>query len=303
MKTLSLVIPHLNECLLQHTIRSAQNNAAYPDELEITPLEDLKQEGVDVLRDRGLLASQTDLVCISDAHCTFAPKWDKAVRDTHTDPTAFACVQCVRLSADCMVMFPGYKRHYGAHVTENGANHWGITAVWNVYPTTPTSPVIEVPCPLGGFYVLSRQHYVETLSRPWQHLKNYGKSEELISLLNFKLGFPNLCYTQIAVGHCFRSYPPYTQVCHKLRHNKILLALTAADTEAEEHRLLTAMNMQHTNLAREMKTVGPCLEELKATIAKGQRRTYAEWCKWNADVAANGTTNGPMGTDRTDGRR
>lgn len=251
---ISLIINGKNENHLQDTVRSALCMASHAEDIEVIVVTD--GQGVDIDRHTGLLKASHDLCCVADAHLIFTPGWDSKIRDQFM-PCNLYCTQCERITDADYALSSKHERHYGAAFAEHvTCGIPGISAIW--CKDKPSLDSRLVPCILGGFYAFSRRHYFDALLAPWSVMRSYGKSEEMLSIINWKLGGNSVCVRDLCIGHMFRTgqTPPYSQHWHDMACNSLMLAYVAADTPEEQHRLFS--------------NIGPGAVDMPAALGPGR---------------------------------
>ena len=281
---ISLIVNGLNEDHQADTIQSALCTAAHPADIEVISITD--GHGVDIDRHTGLLKASHDLCCVADAHLIFTPGWDAKIRDAF-NPCNLYCAQCERMTPEDYALNPKHERHFGAVIIPH-VQHGipGVSAIWAKGP--PQTPDNCVPCILGGFYAFSRAHYFEALLAPWQYMRSYGKSEEMLSVINYKIGGNSVCLYGLCIGHMFRTggTPPYTQSWCDMWRNSVMLADIAYDTKAERDILWSGIGVTEANHTDRIGHLAAAVNSIRDHINryKSQGRTWDGLLAWGESV-------------------
>ena len=194
-----------------------------------------QQQGIHNCRDTGLEHASHDCVIILDAHMQFKDGWiDKMTERFYPGTSRISCASCVGIcpttyefSQECQHCVEaadklealGAKRPrprptlYGANVKLMDESSKENRTEYRVFPSSwrNTGPG-EVQSVLGACYMLSRQHYMDVLRRPWSQMKQWGTSEQSLSIINWLWGGDCEC-VDVEVGHLFRTAVqlPYTE--------------------------------------------------------------------------------------------
>jgi hypothetical protein len=191
--------------------------------------------GVDQMRHEVLQTTNYDWVLLLDAHMVPEVGYDilidKAL-ESAKDSDLF-CFQCERIEESKFYLDPKNEREYGAHFGYRSDHKWlGLSPIWN-----KKVQISDIPCLLGGAYLVNSRHYNSNLKGCWKHLHQYAKSEELISAINLRLGNSNRCLMDICIGHCFNHTPAYTQDIRKMIGNVYLTHAVIVDSQEEYNEL------------------------------------------------------------------
>lgn len=287
---ISLIIPSKNERRLNETIESALNEASDRNNIEIISI--TQGTGVDTQRHEGIQKASNDLLCISDAHMIFTKNWDTKLIDifNNNPKTNIYCTQCERVTDQDFKLDDKHERHYGATVIDKcGYGIKGVSGRWidSSFIATQEAKqeeLIKIPCVLGGFYMLSKNHYIKELKEVWSVMLCYGKSEEVVSILNYKLGYDCYVIKDLNIAHLFRTggRPPYSQDWHQMQQNAYLLAAISGDNEWQQSDLI-AINGQHNKHIKSL--LGSALNkynEIEQHLINNKKRTwneYMDYCK------------------------
>ena len=274
--SISLIITAKNEKRLQDTIQSAKENADNPYELIVIT----DGKGVDIDRHKGIMQASNDLLCISDGHMIFQKHWDTIIKEEYNkDPLGLYCTQCERIHQTDYKLDPKHERHYGASIITGATSGIrGISARW-IKHTIQSDSTSIIPCILGGFYAFSQQHYLYNLLAPWSVMKCYGKSEEVLSLINYKLGNNNYVIERLNIAHMFRTgeHPPYMQNWNEMLRNAVLLSYIAGETDEERSELLKPAALHVLPIKDILDWTKPKALEIEAMLSNKQVRSWQDY--------------------------
>lgn len=219
----SVIIPAINEPLLDWTVNNIKE---IDDGIEIIVMEDKKHEGVGIMRDRGIKKASNDIVVIADAHMSFAKDcFEKMAQEIEKHSKHIACVCCPGLDEEKLK--PNDQTRYGADLYEvmpggDLPNPKIFVSRWRYKPEEKkTHPVPNI---LGGCYALSKQWYIEGLNAVWQYHRGWGKSEQMLALMNYYMGGNCVCIPTTWAAHLFR--PNHTRAAENhgfFKRNTMLL--------------------------------------------------------------------------------
>lgn len=219
----SVVIPAINEPLLKWTV---ENIKAIDNEIEIIIMEDKKHEGVGIMRDRGIKKAANDTVIVADAHMSFAKNcFERMADEVEKNPKHLVCVACPGLNPDTLK--PNSEQRYGADLYEvvpggDLANPKIFVSKWRY--ETDQKKTHTVPNILGGCYAMSKDWYINGLNSVWQYHRGWGKSEQMLALMNYYMGGQCVCIPTTWAAHLFR--PNHTRVTENhgfFKRNSFLL--------------------------------------------------------------------------------
>lgn len=234
---LSIVIPYRNEDMLGFTVQRIRETCRVPHEIIV--VDDGSDNGAELphvehihtmtqpigncfCRDTGIELARYPTVLVLDAHMNF---WDdewayNCVEWSTSNPDHIACTVCPQLARDRMGMEDANGRYHGAYLKWADISFERLRALPNKWG--PFESPCEVGCILGGAYVMQRQRYMD-IGRPWQYMRGWGHSEQIISLVNYLLGGENWILP-IEIGHMFRTgqfnQVPYRTQTHNLYYNQ-----------------------------------------------------------------------------------
>lgn len=197
----SVIIPAINESLLGWTVDNVKRVS--PD-AEIIVMEDKKHEGVGQMRHRGIKKAKHDTVIIIDGHMDFAKNCFKLL-ESHVakNPKAIACPECRGLDKN---LKPEVKNRFCADLYEVQPGGTGVRP--NVFVSkwrkSDTKKTHDVPIVLGACYAMSKEWYMEGLGGVWKYQKGWGKSEQMLCLMNHYMGGSNACVASTYAAHLFR---------------------------------------------------------------------------------------------------
>lgn len=206
---ISVIIPAINEPLLDWTV---ENIKAIDKDIEIIVMEDKKHEGVGIMRDRGIKQASNDVIVVADAHMSFADDcFEKMLAEVSKNQKHIACVACPGLDPETL-KHNGTMR-YGADLFEvmpggDLPNPKVFVSKWRYEPASKKTH--KVPNILGGCYAMNKNWYIEKLNAVWQYHKGWGKSEQMLALMNYYMGGDCVCIPNTWAAHLFR--PNQTRV-------------------------------------------------------------------------------------------
>ena len=154
--------------------------------------------------------------------------WDdgwarKMVDYIEANPTHIGCSYSLQLAEGRMEMDKATGIYRGAHLvatdTDSHRRNRVLPCIWN-----QRGEVGPIGCVLGGAYVFRRDWYWEALQRPWRHLKGWGHSEPVLSLINWLMGGENVLL-DVEIGHMYRTggNAPYSTRVFHMVYNQLFL--------------------------------------------------------------------------------
>jgi hypothetical protein len=258
----TIIIPQRQEPRLEDTVRRVLDTAALcPTIIVVNDGEDnvpqfvqdhakvitpwRKSLGLQMCRDVGIEAAETDTVILLDAHMQFydGSEWDKVLTEwslSHTSGIGCAvcegvcgktwkmaaqCEHCEKMHMDIAKLkkeeAPRYEpgKRYGARIvwTEKSQAQ-SRRSEWKIFPSkwnegNGAKPGIAQSV-LGGCYVMQRERYLQEIGRPWRGMRAWGTSEQTLSIVNWLCDGFCECL-DIGVGHWFRKpwEVPYPVTC------------------------------------------------------------------------------------------
>ena len=268
----SLVIPTRNEPLLELTIErwlnvGVQEVIVVDDggSLKSTKLPSAckiispPRQGVCPSRDAGIAIASNDAVIVADAHTCPLSECDivaECAEYVHCCPTHYCCFTTVgvgnslaRNTDPALHESTYYGARIGRNTVDSSSRPWAYSVHWSgvdAYSAIVRGQRASCGCPLGGVYLLSQNHYMNTLRRPWQTMRGWGSAEQTMSLINWVMGGELRCLSW-TVGHCFRSgRSPYSVNNASIVYNQIRLnALLPQAQECREKALEHLFKWNH----------------------------------------------------------
>ena len=285
---LTVVIPFRNEDMLDFTIRRIQETADVP--VEIITVDDgsdvkikypMPDQAITLsdpvgncfARDIGIEAASNDAVFIIDAHMNFPPGWASWLVDNFNagSKKRVSCTVCPVLNREDMEMRPGRSKYHGAYLKWTDTSFGRRRALPNKWG--PFVAPCQVGCVLGGAYLLSRDWYMQ-LGRPWKYMRDWGHSEQIISLVNYLVGGENWIL-DIEIGHMFRTGKfnevPYRTFLHNIYYNQQVVLDVCVDSKADSKQLSAhiALDIEEHGMTQ---AIARQLREVKVA-------GYAEWVR------------------------
>jgi len=223
---LSFVIPHRQEGdWLDWTIAGIRE--ACPTS-EILAVEDSPPVGISYQRHRGILEAKNDIVICADAHILLGPGFrDEVLSWLSDNPKDVACFQTKSLEHGSRRVCGGGR--FGANLKEIDAGK-PFVSQW-CYNSTHG---VECANVLGGVYAFRKSWYLDGLNGVWRHHRAWGKSEQLLSLMNYLCGGRNICLGDIWAAHYFKRHMktrPFSLDMRLIRRNWMLIAWGMIDNE------------------------------------------------------------------------
>jgi glycosyltransferase involved in cell wall biosynthesis len=264
---ISIIIPARNEALLPWTMDNIAASLEPGQVVDIQVIDDggaadlsplsrqaritrfPQSRGNCPARDIGIEQAKYDLCLILDAHMTLPPGWYAKALQWHR-PEVIACTGCKGVPdperGDMGRPDAVASRYYGANLVPwsvgRGGDSRAWQGVWNVDPEHKAAIdqglIAPTGCLMGGAYFLSRKWYLETLERPWAHLRGWGSSEPVISIAHRRMG-GRVEVWPLWFGHVFRASAPYATHLALVWHNMIVASVLAGAGDPVA-RLLTA---------------------------------------------------------------
>ena len=300
MSDYSVIIPHRKEGeLLKRTVEAVM---ATSQPRRIIANEDEPPQGVSLRRHQGIgMAAEAEFVLIVDAHMAFPPGWADRMCDVLRDhPKGFLCVECRGLEEKTWA--PGRVSGYGAEFRENEPTKEGrarpCMVKWHRQRWS-TDAVAECPVPLGACYGMRRDWYLEGLGGVWQHHRGWGRSEQMLALMNWICGGENLVLQDVWAAHLFRTVAHVQTQDFVNIQNVLLIAWAMMDDEAAD-RILGMTGYPGDVLGRlaTRMTKRRAVESVKDHIARHGVRTYREFLeRWGG---AAGVQTAPLAVAATE---
>lgn len=231
---ISFVIPHRMEGKwLGWTVDGIRDQMRPCD--EIVTVQDCEGGGVSYARHKGILQATNPIIVTLDAHVKLHKKFCARVEPwLMAMPYAVLCFKTYSINADTSVDESGPK--YGATLYEI-KNGKPFSNVWRYYP--PKLPEHLVPCVLGGCYAFRREWYLDGLMGIWKFHREWGKSEQMLCLMNYLCGGHNICVPDIWAAHYFKRQDktrPFAVNLNTCRRNWFLIAYGMIP-ESERNRI------------------------------------------------------------------
>ena len=251
-KSLTIVIPHLNDEDLVPTIKSIYETIDI-DDFEIITIDDFSEKkydfrelnnfkniisirnpnryGVDGCRQLGVELSKKDNILLLDAHMRFKKDhWaSRIINCLDREPQTIWCTTCLVLGYGNMDINKPNDKYYGATILLVDKNspldrpcREVMEPKWT--PRKDNKLEYEIPCVLGANYFFKREwfNYLHGL----KGLRMWGTSESFLSLKSWLAGGRCKITTEIEIGHKFRKNAPYSTVIWFLVYNKLYLCKT-----------------------------------------------------------------------------
>jgi polypeptide N-acetylgalactosaminyltransferase len=303
MKTLSIVIPFLNEGrqpLL--TIQSILDTCGGTP-IEIIAIDDASDHLTDMTpypfvrlvrhslrlgsgasKHEGVLLASSDYVLIIDAHMRFRnDNWAATLIDAlDRCPTSIYCTTCVQLSDDQTSMSAAVGRYYGAslrlvndgEIDQSVAGHileprWAQRQSGSEY---------EVACILGAAYAVRKTWF--TRLRGLEGLQKWGAEEAYLSLKSWMAGGDSKILTSVEIGHLFRKRAPYVTPVFHMYFNKLLLCDTLFPIEVGRKLASLLPDIMEKSIAVNlMLSRWPEVSVLRDYLQKQFSRNIYDWCQ------------------------
>ena len=282
----SVIIPAINEPLLGWTVDNVKRVS--PD-AEIIVMEDKKHEGVGQMRHRGIKKAKHDTVIIIDGHMDFAKNCFKLL-DSHVkkNPKSIACPECRGLDKD---LKPKQMNRFGADLYE--VQPGGTTHKPNVFVSkwrkSESKKTHSVPSVLGACYAFSKDWYMDGLGGVWKHHRGWGKSEQMLCLMNHYMGGDSVCVASTYAAHLFRKGRVIEN--HGFLKRNTMLLLHGFVPEKRRDELLNTFCPVNRTPDYGIKTLKheSCIADIRQWISDKAVKTYADLQKIMKQVP--GTTN------------
>lgn len=274
-KSLSIIIPHLNDEDLVATIKSIYETIDI-DDFEIITIDDFSEKkydfselsnfkniisirnpnryGVDGCRQLGVELAKKDNILLLDAHMRFKKdNWaSKMINCLNREPETIWCTTCLVLGYGNMDINKAVDKYYGATILLVDKNspldrpcREVMEPKWA--PRKDNKLEYEIPCVLGANYFFKRDwfNYLHGL----KGLMMWGTSEPFLSLKSWLAGGRCKITTEIEIGHKFRKYAPYSTVIWFLVYNKIYLCKTILPEDMSNKLIKELKNDRNLNKA------------------------------------------------------
>ena len=241
----TFVIPHRMEGhWLPWTIQNIERVAPAA---EIITMEDNPPIGLSYQRHMGILAAKSEIVMCVDAHMDFQPGLVEAVTAHLADfPRDVLCFECPGIEPDTLTR--NTHRRFGAdlHLVKNSTDptkrNLPLASSWREDPSHSTPG--ECGNVLGGAYAFKRDWYIEGLGGIWQWHRGWGKSEQMLSILNYLVGGRNYCLSTHWAAHYFKNHHethrPFSVDLRQTKQNAMLIVWSMLDerTRADFFKIL-----------------------------------------------------------------
>lgn len=246
---LTIIIPFLNEKEeVANTVRSIREHSD-SDEIVVLLINDASDDGYDyrqvaetyqteyilnpirlgvaASRDMGVVQARTPYVMLLDAHMRFYDdRWlGRIVEELEKDEKVLLCCQTkgLRMEDSKLVEMNGRPLSYGACVNfYTGRLLFECEWIFREQEKERDLQTVQIPCVLGATYCCSKKY--------WQYLKGveglacYGNDEPYISMKVYLEGGCCKLLKDVAVGHIYRSVPPYKVEDFTRIYNRLLLS-------------------------------------------------------------------------------
>lgn len=224
MKSLSLVLTHVNDPDLSNTLQSIRDTAG--DKVELIVIDDLSgtpieatcpnikladlliknkhRIGVGPSRHIGVSLATTPHVMFGDCHLRFPPGWvEKAMMFVEPHPETIWCATCVGLDKTHMQLASPAALYHGARINWFGADpndrskRQVLEAVWN-----KKNGESEIGAIMGGAYFCHREKFLQLAALKF--LRIWGGDEQALSLAFWLSGGNCRLLPDLGIGHVFR---------------------------------------------------------------------------------------------------
>lgn len=262
----SIVIPYRNEPLLDWTIKNVLDQV--PD-AEIITLEDEPMVGIGYRRDQGIKMASFPIVFLLDAHMGFEEGFFHSMASlVEANRKVIACSKCRSLNDD---LTAGLIHGKGAYVYEV-VDKSPFVSRWNQGEGQPEGL-------LGGAYVLNRDWYMNGLNRPWRYHRFWGKSEQIIGIINWMMGGRNVVNHEVWSSHMFKDDRKTTgRVMNLVRLNAYFILHCLCDDESRERimRECYGANLVPEYGMRDLSMMG-AIDDVQTFVRENAVRDYSSF--------------------------
>lgn len=254
---------------LEATISSARESIG-KDAL-IVKVEDKTGDGPGRTRHRGIMACDTDIIIIIDAHMRFKGDALKVMAD-HAEKKGLCCAITYH-NEQCAFDKGGlYHGARFAYKVREGVNHSCLVGKWS--DAKKDGPV---SCVMGGAYAFRRDWYMAS-GQPLAMLPGWGGDEELLSFASWMAGQMPHC-VDAHIAHRYRAFPPWAVTEDdrlKARNSRLAVIHAIVPTDARKRDLI---DWQRNNCSFDAPYIpsDECKRFVQA-MAKC-KRTFSEWLK------------------------
>lgn len=296
MTNLSVVIPFRNEDMLAYTINRIRETATgSPEIITVDDGSDKKVTyptpdkaitlsapvGNCYARHLGICDATHDAVLVIDAHMNFLPGWDRRVLDWFYvgGNTRISCFRCPQLSREDMGM-DGKNEYHGARLKWTDISFGRRRLLPNKWYNYHAP--CQVGCLLGGAYLLSSAWY-HGIGAPWQYMRGWGHSEQIISIVNYMMGGENWIADE-PIGHMFRTGKfhevPYQSFVYQLYYNQHVVAEVCVDDALDKRELLAHIEKDEIPIIRrkvaaQLQVAG--VDTLRQYIVRNRKRDWQQY--------------------------
>lgn len=204
--------------------------------------------------------------------------FERMDEEVRKKPKNLVCVCCPGL--DAKTLKPNSIMRYGADLFEvmpggDLANPKVFVSKWRYQ--TDQKKTHAVPNILGGCYAMSKDWYISGLNSVWQYHKGWGKSEQMIALMNYYMGGECVCIPSAWAAHLFRENHTRVAENHGYFKRNSFLLLHAYVPEDRRTQLLNTFcpnNRTDTFGIKDLIKEG-CIKSIHDWIDKKAMRNYS----------------------------